>query len=354
MQLKYTYNSVSPGLQHRAPLPVYYHDANLKGYQGSEKDDEVKGGGNSYTTEYRQLDVRLGRWLSIDPLAAQFPWQSPYVSMDNSPISLNDPLGLAASGDSTNSSSESSEPRKTLTDDEIVQQYAAAKWAMDFNEKENKRQQSCKYKCNPPKWKKFADVAQKVNDDGSYEYYVVITKYRKVHEDDNTYIQKKEKKETFSIFWSKVRYKWGTGIDGLTYVSPHGVKAPIGKPWEGKYAKHTDGDNLPGTIAGGAGPKGQIQRIVDFYNVGDKLGDVYNKYFGSKSSTADTGQDGSGRVGQGQGHDTRDRIIIQAPGGSYMYVDGLWFRRKRDYIDSTYYPANPEDVPDFVKEQVLR
>ena len=45
------------------------------GYQGSEKDDEVKGAGNSYTTEFRQLDVRIGRWLSIDPKATA--WESP-------------------------------------------------------------------------------------------------------------------------------------------------------------------------------------------------------------------------------------------------------------------------------------
>jgi len=31
----------------------------------SEKDDRVKGEGNSYTTFFRQLDPRLGRWLSI-------------------------------------------------------------------------------------------------------------------------------------------------------------------------------------------------------------------------------------------------------------------------------------------------
>ncbi|MDD2982853.1 MAG: hypothetical protein PHQ74_05645 [Crocinitomicaceae bacterium] len=37
------------------------------GYQGSEKDNEVKGKGNSYTTFFRQLDPRLGRWLTIDP-----------------------------------------------------------------------------------------------------------------------------------------------------------------------------------------------------------------------------------------------------------------------------------------------
>jgi len=61
------------------------------GYQGSEMDNEVKGEGNSYTTHYRMLDPRLGRWMSIDPVTQ--PWQSPYTSMDNNPILLNDPMG---------------------------------------------------------------------------------------------------------------------------------------------------------------------------------------------------------------------------------------------------------------------
>lgn len=61
------------------------------GYQGSEKDDEVKGGGNSYTTYFRQLDPRVGRWFSLDPVFQ--PWQSPYCSMDGNPILFNDVLG---------------------------------------------------------------------------------------------------------------------------------------------------------------------------------------------------------------------------------------------------------------------
>ena len=61
-------------------------------------DDEVKGNGNSYTTVFRQYDPRIGRWLSLDPLTAQFPWQSPYCAFDNNPILYNDPLGLAAKG----------------------------------------------------------------------------------------------------------------------------------------------------------------------------------------------------------------------------------------------------------------
>lgn len=63
------------------------------GFNGMEKDDEIKGEGNSYTTLFRQYDSRLGRWLSRDPLATEYPWQSPYISMDGNPISLNDPFG---------------------------------------------------------------------------------------------------------------------------------------------------------------------------------------------------------------------------------------------------------------------
>jgi RHS repeat-associated protein len=67
------------------------------GYQGSEKDNEFKGDGNSYTTEFRQLDPRLGRWLTIDPMATA--WESPYVSMGNNPIRYNDPKGVTVTVD---------------------------------------------------------------------------------------------------------------------------------------------------------------------------------------------------------------------------------------------------------------
>jgi len=66
------------------------------GFNGMEKDDEMKGNGNSYTTEFRQYDPRLGRWLSIDPEFRAFPWQSPYVAFDNNPIIKTDPRGDAA------------------------------------------------------------------------------------------------------------------------------------------------------------------------------------------------------------------------------------------------------------------
>jgi len=61
------------------------------GYQGSEKDNEVKGEGCSYTTHYRQLDPRVARWLSRDPKVTAF--ETPFSSMSNNPILYNDKLG---------------------------------------------------------------------------------------------------------------------------------------------------------------------------------------------------------------------------------------------------------------------
>jgi len=76
-----------------APMPGRKFSSNSYkyGFNGMEKDDEISGSGNDYTTFHRCLDTRLGRWMSIDPMATAF--ESPYVSMGNSPILYNDPMG---------------------------------------------------------------------------------------------------------------------------------------------------------------------------------------------------------------------------------------------------------------------
>jgi RHS repeat-associated protein len=50
-----------------------------------EKDDEVKGQGNSYDFGARIYDPRVGRFLSLDPLIKDFPNLSPYAYAANNP-----------------------------------------------------------------------------------------------------------------------------------------------------------------------------------------------------------------------------------------------------------------------------
>jgi RHS repeat-associated protein len=56
------------------------------GFNGMEKDDEVKGVGNWYNYGLRSYDPRIGRPTSIDPLTKQFPELSPYQFYHNNPI----------------------------------------------------------------------------------------------------------------------------------------------------------------------------------------------------------------------------------------------------------------------------
>lgn len=63
------------------------------GFNGMERDNELKGSGNSYDFGARILDPRLGRWLSLDPLAQKYPYASPYNFVLNNPMVFVDPDG---------------------------------------------------------------------------------------------------------------------------------------------------------------------------------------------------------------------------------------------------------------------
>jgi len=63
------------------------------GFNGMEKDNQIKGVGNSLDFGARIYDSRLGRWMSLDPLAQKYPDLSPYNFVENSPIIFIDPDG---------------------------------------------------------------------------------------------------------------------------------------------------------------------------------------------------------------------------------------------------------------------
>jgi RHS repeat-associated protein len=64
------------------------------GFQGQEKDDELKGEGNSLNYTFRMHDPRVGRFFAVDPLTKEYPWYTPYSFSGNKPIQFIELEGL--------------------------------------------------------------------------------------------------------------------------------------------------------------------------------------------------------------------------------------------------------------------
>jgi RHS repeat-associated protein len=71
------------------------NDFYRRGFNGMEKDDELKGSGNSYDFGARMYDSRVGRFLSLDAFASKFASMSPFSFAANIPI-----MGKDINGDS--------------------------------------------------------------------------------------------------------------------------------------------------------------------------------------------------------------------------------------------------------------
>lgn len=73
----------------------FYNGSDYRyGFNGKEKDDEIKGGGLQYDYGFRIYDPRIGKFLSTDPLAKSYPWYTPYQFAGNMPIVAIDLDGL--------------------------------------------------------------------------------------------------------------------------------------------------------------------------------------------------------------------------------------------------------------------
>jgi hypothetical protein len=68
------------------------------GFNGHEKDDEIKGSGNHLSFGDYGYDPRLVRRWNVDPLASKYPHQSPYTAFNNNPIYYTDPDGREGIG----------------------------------------------------------------------------------------------------------------------------------------------------------------------------------------------------------------------------------------------------------------
>ncbi len=68
------------------------------GFNGKENDDEVYGDDNEQDYGMRIYDPRLGRFLSVDPIAREYPELTPYQFASNTPLQAVDLDGLEAAG----------------------------------------------------------------------------------------------------------------------------------------------------------------------------------------------------------------------------------------------------------------
>ena len=64
------------------------------GFDGKEKDDEIKGVGDQIDYGMRVYDPRVGRFMSVDPMEVSYPWYSPYHFAGDNPIEYLDLDGL--------------------------------------------------------------------------------------------------------------------------------------------------------------------------------------------------------------------------------------------------------------------
>jgi RHS repeat-associated protein len=70
---------------------AYSNGAYRFGFNAQERDAEMN---ESYSFEYRIQDSRLGRFLSIDPLKSDYPWNSPFSFAENRVVDGIDLEGL--------------------------------------------------------------------------------------------------------------------------------------------------------------------------------------------------------------------------------------------------------------------
>ncbi|GAB4261076.1 MAG: hypothetical protein Kow0079_17770 [Vicingaceae bacterium] len=68
---------------HLRMLSKNYESGYRYGFQGQERDDEIKGEGNALNYKFRMYDPRLGRFFAVDPLFAKYPWNSTYAFSEN-------------------------------------------------------------------------------------------------------------------------------------------------------------------------------------------------------------------------------------------------------------------------------
>ena len=81
-------------LNEKGTAKIFRLNSYRYGFQGQEKDDEIKGEGNSLNYKYRMHDARIGRFFAVDPLTSKYPHYTPYSFSGNRLIDAHELEGL--------------------------------------------------------------------------------------------------------------------------------------------------------------------------------------------------------------------------------------------------------------------
>jgi RHS repeat-associated protein len=76
------FGMIMQGMNYGSAAPGKYR----YGFNGKEWENSTKGNADQIDYGERMYDNRSGRFLSVDPLTAQYPWYSPYQFAGNTPI----------------------------------------------------------------------------------------------------------------------------------------------------------------------------------------------------------------------------------------------------------------------------
>jgi len=361
-------------------------------FNGMETDKEVSGTGNSYTTQFRQYDPRLGRWKSIDPLAAKYASVSPYVGMGNNPNFFTDPLGLEpeGGGDETLPNPETAEEgdvvitEKKDTDGKTL---SYTKWVLTGGEWKPVDGLSAPVEVKsgspaPSDESNNATTKEGVTFKQALKYWYDNTAFgrfdnwmKSIPDPD---MKGDTKKGTFQGNGEDTNLEGGqheNGEDGQ------------GSPFRSKYFEkdgmkiYIDVSYMPGTIMSGGGGaqyrgsvkvkvkiklyNGQTKTIkmntktkLDIDDIDDLFdtdgGEIFNNMANLANTLVDAFQsdDDSNSSGTSPTNVSKPAIVIQHESGSYKYVDGNWHHRVVMVKDSMYTPVNENQVPIEVLNQI--
>ncbi len=184
------------------------------GFNGHEKDFEIKGDGNSYDFGARMYDPRLGRFLSVDPKTKEYADWSPYLVAGNNPILLVDINGEGV-GDKFKTPAE-----------------AAVDWGQTYNGKSIR------------KGKEFASTIFKVEKDG--EIYYTYNRARKGSMDGST--PRGAPRGTTAVADVHSHGAYSTAYDNTDGKNPSEPKVDFNNVFSGDDIVSNSKDNIDGYV----------------------------------------------------------------------------------------------------------